>query len=246
MAAIATRAALAVPRLAGQQGLHLDARVVTRRAAVVALLAAAILTAVGAAAAGEEQHMVNVATADRGSLVLVSACAPGQPDTCRSSTAFSVGPGLFVTAAHALLGSSQVTVSTLTHGTAVARVDRLDAADDIVLLRSSLQLPALHTAAPTAGEPAVVVCSRRAIAADGVDGRPANYVGRIGGAPIRVDDGAQPLLLERVAGAASVLGCSGSPVLDRTGAVSGVLVGGDGESAGMVDARRVAALVAGR
>jgi hypothetical protein len=78
-----------------------------------------------------------------------------------------------------------------------------------------------------------------------VSGRPANYVGKLDGAPIRVEQGDHELLLERVAGAASVLGCSGSPVLDRDGVVAGVLVGGDGGSAGMVDVQRLGRLLQG-
>ncbi|HZS16085.1 MAG TPA: hypothetical protein VFC09_15965 [Candidatus Dormibacteraeota bacterium] len=220
-------------------------RTAARRALVALLLVAALLTAQAATEAATEQAVLRAATADRTSLVLVSACAPGGVTECRSSTAFSVGPGLFVTASHSLLGSSQVILFSALHGSVPATVERVAGNDDLAVLRSSLLLPALRTAAAAAGETAAVICSRRAIAADGVDGSPANYVGHIGGAPIRVQDGDHQLLLERVAGAASVLGCSGSPVIDRDGAVTGVLLAGDGGSAGMVDARRLSPLLGG-
>ncbi|HXA30221.1 MAG TPA: trypsin-like peptidase domain-containing protein [Candidatus Angelobacter sp.] len=237
MGVIASSVVQAMPRPAGLQGLRFDVRIGARQAALALLLAATLGSALAAASAAEEQTMLGVAAAHRSSLALVVACAPGGTlGNCRSSTAFSVAPGVFVTASHALLGTEQVTLSTLSHGSAVGRVEQIDVEGDLAVLRSSLVLPALHTAPrAVAGEDAVVVCSRRAIADDGAAGRPANYVGRVGGAPIRVDQGSQQLLLERVAGAASVLGCSGSPVLDRSGAVTGVLVGGDGASAGMVD-----------
>lgn len=243
MSAIATRTILGVPRLAGVQGLRFDVPVAARRGLAALLLAAAVVSSLAAAAAAEEQTLVRAATADRGSIVLVFACRPDDPGNCRSSTAFAVAPGLYVTAYHALLGADRVTLSSATHGTATAEVARADGGSDLVVLRSPLRLPALAVAAPVAGEGAAVVCSRRAITRDGLIGRPATYVGQVGGAPIRVDDSGRPVLLERVAGAASVLGCSGSPVVDRSGAVTGVLLAGDGASAGMVDARRLAALV---
>jgi hypothetical protein len=247
MGVLASSIATTMPRSAGLQGLRFNLRIGMRPVLLAALLAAALGSAAAASAAAEEQTMLRVATAQRPSIALVVACSPaGGFSDCRSSTAFSVAPGLFVTAAHAMLGSDHVTISTVTHGTALAQVDQIDTPDDIVVLRSALVLPSL-VAAPHAitGEAAVVVCSRRAITADGVGGRPASYVGKIGGAPIRVEQGAHQLLLERVAGAASVLGCSGSPVLDRSGAVTGVLVGGDGGSAGMVDAGRLGRLLTG-
>jgi S1-C subfamily serine protease len=244
MSAIATRAAFAVPRRAGLQGLGVSVRTAARRTLVVVLLAAALAGAGAAATAAGEQTLLRAATADRASIVLVVACVPGDASSCRSSTAFAVAPGLYVTAFHALLGADVVTLSSASHGTAVGEVVRADDASDLVVLRSSLRLPALRTAAAvTAGEGAAVVCSRRAITSDGLAGRPATYTGQVGGAPIRVADGGRHLLLERVAGAASVLGCSGSPVVDRDGAVTGVLLAGDGQSAGMVDARDLAALI---
>lgn len=246
MSAIATRAAFAVPRSAGLQGLRFDARAAARRAAVVALLVLALLGATAAASAAGTQTLLRAATGDRPSIVLVVACLPGDDSQCRSSTAFAVAPGLYVTALHALLGSETVTLSSAAHGSAQASVVHADGGDDLVVLRSALRLPALHTAPATVGEGAAVVCSRRAISRDGLTDGPATYTGEVAGAPIRVDAGDHQLLLERVAGAASVLGCSGSPVVDRTGAVTGVLVAGDGGSAGMVDARRLAALVSGR
>jgi len=244
MGAVASSIAQAMPRSAGLQGLRFNVRVAVRHALFVGMLVAAYLTATAASAAAEEQAMLHVATAERTSLALVVACSPtGALTDCRSSTAFSVAPGLFVTAAHALLGSNQVTLST-SRAIAHAHVVRLDSHDDIVLLSSSLVLPALQTTTrPVTGEPAVVVCSRRAITGDGLGTQPANYVGHVGGAPIRVELSDHDLLLERVAGAASVLGCSGSPVLDSAGVVTGVVVGGDGESAGMVDVARFANLV---
>ena len=243
MSAIATRTVLAVPRLAGVQGLRFDVPVAARRLLAAAMLASAVASSFAAAAAAADQTVLRAATADRTSIVLVYACQPDNPGNCRSSTAFSVGPGLYVTAFHALLGADRVTLSSATQGTAAAQVARADGGSDLVVLQSTLRLPVLTTAVPVAGEGAAVVCSRRAITRDGLTGRPATYVGRVGGAPIRVDDDGRPVLLERVAGAASVLGCSGSPVVDRTGAVTGVLLAGDGASAGMVDSRRVAALV---
>jgi hypothetical protein len=247
MGVFASSIAASMPRSAGLQGLRFNVRAALRVALLLALLGAGVASATAASSAAEEQTLLRVATAQRPSIALVVACAPGGTlADCRSSTAFSVAPGVFVTASHALLGSDQVTLSTVSHGSAVARVDHLDEGDDIVVLRSSLVLPALHTAQRAVpGQSAVVVCSRRAIAADGVSGRPANYVGKLDGAPIRVEQGDHELLLERVAGAASVLGCSGSPVLDRDGAVAGVLVGGDGGSAGMVDVERLGRLLKG-
>ena len=248
MSVVASSVARVSTRTAGIQAIRFSLRGWLRCAAPVFLLWLGLLTAAGAADAAGVQGMERVATAHRSSLALVIACRPnGAPTDCRSSTAFSVGPGLFVTVRHALLGSSEVTLSTLTHGTVTGHIVASDSFDDIVLLRGSLVLPPLQAATTAvAGERAVVVCSRRAVAADGLTGRPANYAGRIGGAPIRVDQGDRELLLERVAGAASVVGCSGSPVLDQSGAVTGVLVGGDGGSAGIVDASRLESLIGRR
>ena len=246
MGAIASSIALAVPRSAGLQGLRFDVRTGARRASVaLLLLLAALVSADAASGAAREQALLRVATADRTSLVLVSACAPGGVTVCRSSTAFSIAPGVFVTASHALLGSQLVVIASA-HSTVTATVEQVDDEDDLAVLRSSLVLPALRVAAPVAGEDAAVICSRRAISADGLDGQPANYVGQVGGAPIRVDNGGHQLLLDRVAGASSVLGCSGSPVVDRSGAVTGVLIAGDGANAGMVDADRLAGLLGDR
>jgi hypothetical protein len=248
MGAPASSIVQSMPRTAGLQGLRFDVGAAGRVVLLAALLAAALGSAWDASNAAADQALQRAAAAQRPSIVLVVACRPnGELTDCRSSTAFSVAPGVFLTAGHALLGSDQVTISSATRGTAVAFLDRGDTGTDVALLRSSLALPTVHTAAhATPGQRAIVVCSRRAITADGLTGRSATYVGTVGGAPIRVEQGDHELLLERVAGAASVLGCSGSPVLDEDGDLLGVLVGGDGGSAGIIDVSQLQPVIAGR
>jgi hypothetical protein len=247
MGAIASSIVQSVPRPAVLQGLRFNVRAAARLALAAALLLGGLASAWSVSDTAAQQVLQRVALAQRPSIVLVTACRPGgAPTDCRSATGFSIAPGLFLTVGHALLGAVQVTLGSATRGTAPAQVEQSDDVNDVVLLRSTLVLPSLAAAtSAVSGERAIVVCSRRAIAADGLAGRPATYVGRVGGPPIRVDQGSRELLLERVAGAASVLGCSGSPVLNSRGAVTGVLVGGDGGSAGMVDVSDLDELIPG-
>jgi len=213
------------------------------KAAARALLAILSLTVCLFAASADgsvgDAALAQAAVTARQAIVLMSACdtpaAGAKGPTCRFATAWSPVPHLFITAAHALRGHLSVILSTRTRGDHVATVALLDSAHDLAVLRSDLDLPSLDQARDAGdGDRLVAICSRRAVAYQGHPGQDGLYEGELSGAPIRAQAPSQDLLLERVAGARSVLGCSGGPVIDEAGAVAGITVAGDGGSADMV------------
>lgn len=217
-------------------GVGYDTRTILRAGLLVLAMLSGLAAGTGDGSA-DYARMVQTAQASRNGVVLLTACrSDGGATRCRYATAWSPAPGVFVTAAHALNGLSTVQLSSRSRGDAPAAVTAVDSIHDIAVLRSALVVPSLrrdHDADP--GDRLVAVCSRRAVAYQGHPGQSGLYTGELDGPPIRaVEPNDEQLLLERVAGARSVLGCSGGPVLDADGNVVGISVAGDGGSDGMV------------
>jgi hypothetical protein len=206
------------------------------RAALLGLVVLAGGCGITADTSTDQAALSQTAAAARHSILLVVACtSAGASKHCRYATAWAVAPHLFVTAGHALSGLATVALSSRQHGTAPATVAGLDMAHDLAVLRSDLVLPPLvRTRNADDGTALVAVCSRRAVAYQGHPNQSGLYEGELDGGTIRATVSNQEVLLARVAGAASVLGCSGGPVLDAAGEVAGITVAGDGHSAGMV------------